>query len=127
MNEHKDEIYLLIILFLVIQVYLKSEADKVIDFWKNESHEHYERWFNLNKQFEGWSSKVMRCERAELESRRQKYKRCLAIAKWCENAILGWMGYKESFSSHQRYIKVMLFTKWHKRWMELAEQFKEAM
>ncbi len=55
-----------------------------------------------------------------------KYKRCLAMAAWCKNAILGWMGYEKSFSSHQRYIKVMLFTKWHKRWLELAEKFKEA-
>ena len=58
--------------------------------------------------------------------RHQKYKQCMAMAKWCENALLGWMGYKESFSSHQRYIKVMLFTKWQKRWLALAEKFKEA-
>lgn len=32
--------------------YLKSEADKEIDFWKKESHDHYERWFSLNKQYE---------------------------------------------------------------------------
>ena len=62
--------------------------------------------------------------RAEMEARHSNHKRCLAMARWCENALLGWMGYKESFSSHQRYIKVMLFTKWHKRWRELAEKFK---
>lgn len=109
-----------------IEVYPKSEADKVIDFWKKESHDHYERYFKANKQLEGWFGKVCRCERAERELRHQKYRRCLAMAKWCENAIFGWMRNKESYSSQQRYIKVMLYTKWHNRWLKLAEQFKEA-
>ena len=65
-------------------------------------------------------------EKYKEKLRHSNYKRCLAMAKWCENAILGWMGHKESYSSHQRHIKVMLFTKWHKRWLELAEKFKEA-
>ena len=60
------------------------------------------------------------------EIRHHKHKQCLAMARWCENAILGWMGHKESFSSHQRYVKVMLFTKWHKRWLAIAKKFKEA-
>ena len=63
---------------------------------------------------------------ADREIRHQKYKRCLAMAKWCENAILGWMGFKASYSSHQRYVKVMLFIKWRNRWIKIAEQFKEA-
>ena len=71
------------------------------------------------------------CDVGDLENKTEemilhhKYRRCLAMAKWCENAILGWMGHKESYSSHQQYIKVMLFTKWNKRWLELAEKFKE--
>jgi hypothetical protein len=64
------------------------------------------------------------CIESAKEIARHKYKRCLAMAGWCENAILGWTGHKESYTSHQRYIKVMLFTKWHKRWLELAEKFK---
>ena len=106
-----------------IIVYLKSEADKVIaekdkeiDFLKESIDELQKAtdfaWSKVNAMYD--------------ELRHHKYKRCLAMARWCENAILGWMGYKESYSSHQQYIKVMLFTKWHKRWLEIAEKFKEA-
>ncbi len=112
------------------QFYLKSEADKVISELEmklaaaklvlrlNEPKALYSNLDTMSR----LNHKIDVIERRELH---QKYKRCLAMANWCENAILGWMGYKESFSSHQRYIKVMLFTKWHKRWLELAEQFKE--
>ena len=62
------------------QVYLKSEADKVI------AH--------------------------------HKYKRCLAIAWWC-SAELGML--VSTWES-----KIKHYKKWHKRWLELAEKFKEA-
>ena len=101
------------------QVYLKSEADKEIEFWKKESHEHYERWFNLNKQFEGWFGKVMRCERAEREARHHKYKRCLAMARWCVQIMI----FNSKYGTDKKW---HLFKKWHKRWLALAEKFKEA-
>ena len=98
------------------EFYLKYEADKVI----SELIEKNERLASKDK--------IMASETIKdlfKELRHNKYKRCLAMARWCENALLGWMGYKESYSSHQRYIKVMLFTKWRKRWLELADKFKE--
>lgn len=100
------------------QVYLKSEADKVIDLWRQRSHDHYERWFNLNKQYEGWFHKVMRCERAERETRHQKYKRCLAMAKWCRTSARcdkGLCAFK-----HRDW-----YWKWFKRWLALADKFKD--
>ena len=97
--------------------YLKSEVDAVIAELKNEIEEQ-KRLRNMALASVPNVLKVMKI------IQHQKHKRCLAMARWCENALLGWMGYKESFSSHQRYIKVMLFTKWHKRWRELAEKFK---
>lgn len=98
------------------EVYLKTEADKEIEFWKKESHNHYERWFNLNKQLEGWFGKVMRCERAERELRHHKYKRCLDKAELCHWKA-GIFIYKKE--------KNDFYWRWHKRWLELAEKFKE--
>lgn len=115
--------------------YLKSEADKEIDFWKKTSHEHYERWFSLNKQYEGWLGKVIRCERAERELRNQKYKRCLAIAAFCEsqhdyfNAVgNGFWLVRGDIETRDKYRKKAsdFWWKWHKRWFELAEKFKPA-
>ena len=76
------------------QVYLKSEADKVI------AH--------------------------------NKYKRCLAMAEWCrmhdeftqlESERLG-LPQRTLFLEYRR--KAMWWNKWHNRWLELAEKFKEA-
>jgi len=61
------------------EVYLKSEADKVI------TH--------------------------------QKYKRCLAMAKWSKAGM---------YLSYECDFKREWWNKWQKRWLELAEKFKEA-
>ena len=115
------------------KVYLKSEADKVIAELKDKLR-HYPMMVallesdkkNISELKKVCNDKDDCCLHTLKENRHHKYKRCLAMAWWCENAILGWMGHKESYSSHQQYIKVMLFTKWNKRWLELAEKFKEA-
>lgn len=110
--------------------YIKSEADKEIDFWKKESHDHYERWFSLNAQYEGWFGKVMRCERAERELRHQKYKRCLAKKDECKLRSIRYQDlwekwrkteYDTSGSYYKNYIKW-----WHRamKWRNLAEKFK---
>ena len=107
------------------KIYLKPEADKEIEFWKKESHEHYERWFNLNKQFEGWFGKVMRCERAEREARHHKYKRCLAMARIAQD---DWHLHNSFYAmGHQEFEKrkCSFYEKWQKRWLALAEKFKE--
>ena len=98
-------------------LYLNVEADKVIEFWKKESHDHYERWFSLNKQYEGWFGKVMRCERAERETRHHKYKRCIGMSKLCQWKMCVFIYHKEKNDFYYR---------WHKRWLELAKNFKEA-
>ena len=61
------------------QVYLKSEADKVIA--------------------------------------RHKYKRCMAMARWCDDR---WI-----HAYHLNKIeKTRFYVRWRKRWLELAEKFK---
>ena len=54
---------------------------------------------------------------AELQLRHQKYKRCLAMVLYCEALILN------EFLINPEYIKWL--GKWRKRWLKIAEQFKE--
>lgn len=49
-----------------------------------------------------------------------KYKRCLAMAKWCDTKADWYYGIGRSFRD-----RVEFYIKWHKRWLELAEKFKE--
>ena len=55
----------------------------------------------------------------EYELRHQKYKRCLAIAMWCAAE-------RDIFNLTPKVTKVEFFARWHKRWLKIAEQFKEA-
>ena len=53
------------------------------------------------------------------ECRHHKYKRCLAMARWCGTSAqcdegLGAFKYRD------------WYRKWSKRWLKIAEQFKEA-
>ena len=51
---------------------------------------------------------------------RHKYKRCLAMARWCES---------ENYTAcwyHENSERCEWTEKWQKRWLELAEKFKEA-
>jgi hypothetical protein len=60
-----------------------------------------------------------------------KYKRCLVIAKWCLTEKVyfhyryddwGDKGYDRSY----KWKKVVFWSKWARRWLELAEKFNEA-
>lgn len=56
---------------------------------------------------------------SELQLRHQKYKRCLAMAKWCnERWLLDYYLYKLDNTS--------FYERWENRWLKIAEQFKEA-
>lgn len=85
------------------EIYLKSEADKVISELKAKLE--YSR--NARKY---WRKEYL-IEYKEL--RHQKFKRCLAMAKICENKL-------------GTVVKPGWWNKWHKRWLELAKKFKEA-
>ena len=90
-------------------LYLKSEADKVIADLK----------YKLDLYKRGWeeNDKINACLYAEL--RHQKYKRCLAMAKWCDDAarLATW---------DTDYHRCGWYNKWMQRWLKIAEQFKEA-
>lgn len=51
---------------------------------------------------------------------KQKYKRCLAMAKWCEAILNQYPSFGEISAEERR------LDKWCKRWLKLATKFKEA-
>ena len=56
----------------------------------------------------------------------QKYKRCLAMARWCAaECIVNQDTYKK-YLTHKSEFRIDHFRKWYFRLLELAEKFKEA-
>ena len=53
---------------------------------------------------------------------KQKYKRCLAMARWCASRSASWCFDPADDELH----KSDFYDKWKLRWLELAEKFKEA-
>ena len=58
----------------------------------------------------------------------QKYNRCRAMARWCftksnYHFVVGRSEGGKNELTHYRISR--LYSKWHKRWLKLAEQFKE--
>lgn len=86
------------------QFYRKSEVDEVIEYLQNQ--------LALAR-----TSSIKSLAKAQHEAHNNKYKRCLAMARWCE-----------AFKELNRYgdQDYMDFAeKWHKRWLELSEKFKD--
>ena len=48
-----------------------------------------------------------------------KYKRCVAMAEWCATE-------RDIYHLIHQFGKMKFYTKWRKRWLELAKKFKEA-
>ena len=94
------------------EMYIKSEADKVIaeleERHKTEVKELlcliHDKENNFNRAFDS----------EEKEIRHHKYKRCLAMARWCN----------ERHTFNETNEKRTWLHKWHNRWLELAEKFK---
>jgi len=89
------------------QVYLKSEADKVIAELKADYKEACDRLQTAN---------LIKDEQLAA-ARHHKYKRCLAMAMWC------WAIKELNRYGDQDYMDFA--EKWRKRWLKIAEQFKE--
>ena len=58
----------------------------------------------------------------------QKYKRCLAMARWCESKVYHIRRTPLCDMSEHEYWQYEndFWQRWQKRWLEIAEQFKEA-
>jgi hypothetical protein len=107
------------------QVYLKSEADKVIAELKDKALQYKvldkEHCRDLNTQERFFAKQIAH----------NKYKRCLAMAKWCHNQreiyerdSYNWELEDDAVNSLRN--KANIMRKWRKRWLKLAEKFKEA-
>lgn len=57
-------------------------------------------------------------ESEEKEIRRQKYKRCLAMAEWCDAEA-------DVADADGDYDDMRWYQKWHTRWLDLAKKLKE--
>ena len=116
------------------EVYLKSEADKVIADMdceikklkdsldtllkaKTEQiiHEVIQKTLIYGEGF----IRVQDAMKLIAEIRHIKYKRCLAMASKCRLRAR-WFGDMDFYKKEQWALK------WHRRWLELAEKFKEA-
>ena len=86
--------------------YLKSEADKVIAELKDIDSKNRSAYY-----------KDLSMMAKDVEH--QKFKRCLAMAKYCHESSM-WL---ENVASPK---SATFMLRWEKRWLELAEKFKEA-
>ncbi len=100
-------------------VYLKSEADKVIALLKDKA--------NYNESAYKLKSEELAdtCRFYEDELRHHKRKRCLAMARWCEERSARYDVLQEGHDLDWRR-EIEFNYRWYKRWLKLAEKFKEA-
>lgn len=89
-------------------VYIKSDVDKLIA-------ELNIRICEGDEDFEIANNQINRLLKIV---RHQKYKRCLAMAEWC-NAEIGIADTDGDYKDMRRY------QKWYEHWRKLAEKFKD--
>jgi hypothetical protein len=94
--------------------YLKSDADKVIEELKADYKEACDRLQTAN---------LIKDEQLA-ETRHQKWKRCLAMARWCSERVAR-IEKDYAFWRHGKDYASNFYKRWKKRWLELAEKFKE--
>ena len=104
------------------EVYIKSEADKVIA----ELEETLKNSRNARKY---WRNEYLIEYK---ECNHSNYKRCLAMAKTCQLRAERYERYLNEYKncdspSTRRWQFLMKnhYEKWHRRWLELAEKFNE--
>lgn len=90
----------------------KAQADDDCAYWKTMAQKN------------AADNAVIAKQRSEAlkKERHQKYKRCKAMAKWCRARYNEWVAYYPTTTTR----KMKFIDKWEKRWLKIAEQFKEA-
>lgn len=116
-------------------VYDKSEADKVIAELEESHNKEVEQLLIETKRLENLcaiyrhdcdnlaireSNALKEIGRDNRVIRHQKYKRCLAMAGWCDAEMYAY----PSFGTESP--KEKWWQKWHNSWLSIAEKFKEA-
>ena len=95
-----------------LEVYSKSDADAVIAYLQNQ--------LLLAR-----TSSIKSLAKAQHEAHHNKYKRCLAMAKMCDEVMMscelrGYTVLRIWANKHEWAMR------WKYRWLELSEKFKEA-
>ena len=107
--------------------YSKAEADKVIaDLEESHKMEVEQLLMEIEGLQADYKEACDRLQTANLikdeqlaATRHNKYKRCMAMAKWCEAELFAY----PPFGTESP--KEKWWQKWHKRWLEFAEKFKD--
>lgn len=97
--------------YVLEEAYDKSEADKCIGELKKERD-----WLAKDRAqaYDDLEKRAQLNIKQEESIRHHKYKRCLAMARWCREC--SWSKCVE---------KVDFYYKWYNRWLEISEQIKE--
>lgn len=82
--------------------------------------------FDITVAEEGYCEGIVKYRRAVYDKSeadkviaRHKYKRCLAMARWCMARYNEWVAYYPTMTTR----KMKFLDKWEKRWRELAEEY----
>ena len=108
------------------KLYFKDEVDQQITELKEKHKTEVKELLCIIRDKENNFNRAFDSE--EKEIRHQKYKRCLDKADLCEarydeeDAKVNGCGASWEYTSKE----MKYWERWHKRWLELAEKFKEA-
>ena len=105
------------------QVYIKAEADKVIADLEESHKKEVGQLLILNREQANASNRLR--DSMEQALRHHKHKRCLAMARWCDEVMMscelrGYAVHRIWANKHQWAMR------WKYKWLEIAEKFKEA-
>lgn len=103
------------------ECYDADEVDIVIAELKNQIHEYAQGLYEIQS-------------RAENEIRHGKYKRCLAMSEWCKESLRlmrlyevtdEYWNLEPGHDAEYFCKKGDFYSTWRKRWLKIAEQFKD--
>ena len=109
--------------------YLKSEADKVIaDLEESHKMEVEQLLMEIVELNEGAQNLILDNYLKDKEARHSNYKRCLAMANMCREAVCFWDNVKYTYFKGEAYCfrKLKHYGKWGQIWLSIAYKFKEA-
>ena len=106
------------------EFYIKSEADKVIAKLEEKLDTTKKL---LNKALDCISNGKNHMMSLARKNNHANYKRCLAMAKWCklEQERIELIENQDITDDDFDKLVKGFYTKWHSRWLELAEKFKQ--